>query len=66
MSAVGNWHAALANNLPDEIDALRAEVAELDRKKADRLDLIRDYDEMLVIARRRTVGPIATTEEDAA
>lgn len=53
MSAVGNWHAALANNLPDEIDALRAEVAELDRKKADRLDLIRDYDEMLVIARRR-------------
>ena len=57
MSAVGNWHAALANNLPDEIEALHAEVAELDRKKADRLDLIRDYDEMLVIARRRVAAP---------
>lgn len=62
MSAVGNWHAALANNLPDEIDALRAEVAELDRKKADRLDLIRDYDEMLVIARRRVAAPQAQGE----
>lgn len=57
---IGNWHAALANNLPDEMDLLRAEIVELDRKKADKLALLADYDELLVIARRRMPGAIQT------
>jgi hypothetical protein len=52
-AGIGNWHAALANNLPDEMDELRAEVADLDRKKADKLSLLADYEELLAIARRR-------------
>jgi hypothetical protein len=54
---IGNWHAALANNLPDEMDALRVEIVELDRKKADRLALLADYEEFLAIAHRRVASP---------
>lgn len=55
---IGNWHAALANNLPDEMDTLRAEVLDLDKKKADKLALLADYEELLAIARRRIPIPM--------
>lgn len=59
---IGNWHAALANNLPDEMDVLRAEVAELDRKKADKLALLADYEELLAIACRRVPVPVTIAQ----
>lgn len=56
---IGNWHAALANNLPDEMDTLRAEILDLDKRKADKLALLADYEEMLTIALRRVTQPVA-------
>ena len=56
---IGNWHAALANNLPDEMDTLRAEIIELDKRKADKLALLADYEELLAIALRRVSSPVA-------
>ena len=56
-SRISNWHRAIAENVPSEIESLLAEVAEFDRQKADRLALIQDYQEMLVIAHRRVASP---------
>ena len=54
---IGNWIAALANNLPDEMEALREEIAELDRRKAENLVLLSDYQEIYSIATRRMAAP---------
>lgn len=66
MSAVGNWLAALANNLPAEMDTLREEIGALDRKKAEKLTLLTDYQELYTIATRRLPTTQQTKEEEAA
>ena len=52
-SRISNWCLAISEHIPGEIDELHAEVAELDRRKAEKLALIADYTELLTVARRR-------------
>ena len=59
---IGNWLAALANNLPAEMDTLREEIGALDRKKAEKLTLLTDYQELYTIATRRIPATQQATE----
>ena len=54
---IQNWHRAIAENVPDEVAALEAEVIALDTRRAECVELIHDLEEMLMIARRRVPVP---------
>ena len=60
---IQNWHRAIAENVPDEIDRLQEEVAALDERRADCVALIHDLTDMLSIARRRVPLPAPTPSE---
>lgn len=54
---IQNWHRAICDHVPQDIEELRAEIAAIDTRRAECVALINDLEDFLAIARRRLPEP---------